>query len=365
MIGTIGAVAYFWNDGALIADLQAKLSTATDALDKSEKDKKDLRKENASLAAQIDQLLSKKSGDKIAADDEPAAPAPGGGPGRRGDRPDLGPLASIGRNFFRGGNFQNPQQRIVMLQARLKLSPEQNAKIKAALDADQKARQALFQQAFQNGGKFDPQAVAAANTINQTLASVLNPEQQRQYAQLQADEKQSRADTAATSQLNSVAPLLQLSQTQSDQIYKQLHDMQMSQPDPMSVLGNPTAMAAANPDKSTDMILKQTLTADQYSLYQQDQAAQGGRRRGNNPQTNPANTAPQTGAGTGTVPVITTSASTGQSVTFSGMTGTASVSSPGTATTTSAPAATTQVNAASNVTSNAAPATTGTTAPAQ
>ena len=48
-------------------------------------------------------------------------------------------------------------------------------------------------------GSSTPAAVAAANTLDKTLADALNPEQQRQYTQLQADEKASSADTAATS----------------------------------------------------------------------------------------------------------------------------------------------------------------------
>ena len=46
---------------------------------------------------------------------------------------------------------------------------------------DNQARREAFRQARQNGGQVDPAALAAANTLDKTMASVLSPQQQGQY----------------------------------------------------------------------------------------------------------------------------------------------------------------------------------------
>jgi len=277
VLGMIGAVGYshFLGNDSLLADLQAKLDAANAALAKSDQDKKDLTRENSSLADQIDQLEKSISDLKHQAE-ATTAPAPAAQTARTQPTPDMGALAGVMRGLFRGG-FQNPQQRMILLKARLHLSAEQMAKIQAALTADSNARRDLMRQAFQNGGKVDPAAAAKANTLDSVMADLLNPEQQRQYQQLQADEKVARADTSVTTQVNSVSPLLQLNETQRQQMYDALYQVQMSAPDPNSLITNPNAVSVLTAQaQANNAALQKVLTADQWSLYQQQNQAFGG-----------------------------------------------------------------------------------------
>jgi Spy/CpxP family protein refolding chaperone len=195
--------------------------------------------------------------------------------------------AGMMMSMFRGG--MHGQQRLFLLKSRLHLSADQEAAIKAAMDADGKARRALARQMF-GGGKVDPQAAANADTLDKTLASVLTPEQQAAYQQVQADEKTSRADTEATVQVNQVTPLLQLSDSQKEQVFNALYQVQASAPDPISLMTNPNAatVIAAQAQATQDALAK-VLTPDQMALYQQEGQTVsqfggfgGGRRGGGN-----------------------------------------------------------------------------------
>jgi Spy/CpxP family protein refolding chaperone len=174
-----------------------------------------------------------------------------------------------------------------LLQTRLHLTPDQAAKIKAAMDADAQAHRTLMQQAFRNNGQVDPAAAAKADTLDQTLATVLTPEQQTAYQQVQADEEASRADMAATMQVDQMAPLLQLSDSQKDQVVQALYQVQASAPDPASLLTNPNAASIVTAQaQATQAALAKVLTPDQMALYQQEAQAMPqfgfGRRGGGN-----------------------------------------------------------------------------------
>jgi cell division protein FtsB len=279
LVGTVGALGYshYFGDGSLLADLQAQLDAAKAALNMADAKRKELAEETNSLSTQVNQLQSTNDQMKKQAATAPAAPAQPAGPAA-----DFSAIAGALRDMFRGGGMRNPQQRMFLLQTRLKLSPEQAAKISAAMQADMRARGDMFQQ-MRNGGKVDPATVAAANTVDATMQAVLNPEQQRQYAQLQTDEKNARADSAANSQVNSIAPLLQLSDTQKDQVYGALYQTQLSAPDPTTLFGNPAAMATLQAQAAaTAAAMQKALTPDQLAVYQQEQAMNGGPRRGGN-----------------------------------------------------------------------------------
>ncbi len=173
---------------------------------------------------------------------------------------------------MRGGP-QGQQQRLFLLQARLHLTPDQQAAIKAAMTADEQARRNAMRQMFRNGGKPDPAAAAAANTntLDSTLAKVLTPDQMTSYQQVQADEQASRADAAATAQLDQIAPLVQLSDSQKEQVSNALYQLQMTAPDPQSLMTNPNPEAAiAAQAQATQAALAKVLTPDQMALVQQE-----------------------------------------------------------------------------------------------
>jgi len=265
-----GALAYshYLGDGSLVADLQAKLDAANADLAAAQKDKQKLSQlssENTGVSDQIDALSASNEDLRkqlAALKSTPTA------------SPQLNPvtLAGMLMGMMRGGGgpFQ-AQQRLFVMQKRLNLTPDQAAKIKAAMDADNKARRDLMRQRFQNGGKVDPAAAAAADTLDSTLATVLSPDQQAQYQQLQADEKAARAETSATAQIDGVMPLLQLSDSQKQQAMDALYQVQMQAPDPTSLITSPDPMGALTAQaQSTQAVLSKVLTPDQMTLYSQE-----------------------------------------------------------------------------------------------
>ena len=264
VIGAVAALAYSNYVGdARLADLQAQLDAANADLAKLKSDKQQLAKETSGVSSQVDQLQQSNEDLKKQLDDLKKAPANG--------IASVNPmtLAGMMMGMFRGGGMQG-QARMFLLQNRLKLTPDQSAKIKAAMDADNAARRQLMQQRFRNGGKIDPQAAASANTLDQTLATVLTPEQQTAYQQLQADEQTSRAETSATVQVNQMSPLLQLSDSQKDQVSNALYQIQMTAPDPATLITDPNATSEILAQaQATQAALAKVLTPDQMALYQQ------------------------------------------------------------------------------------------------
>ena len=278
VIGTVSALAYshYFGDGKLLAGLQAQLDAANANLAKAAQEKQRLASETSSVSDQVDHLLAANEELKHQLDgsQKPSAPVVAA--------PTINPMVFAG--MMRGG-FQS-QQRLFLLQSRLHLTPDQAAIVKAAMDADAKQRQELGRQMFR-GGTVDPQAVAKANTLDQTLATILTPDQQAAYKQVQTDEQTSRASTSATTQLNQVAPLLQLSDAQKDQVYTQLYQVDMAAPDPTSLMTNPNAPSVlAKQSQAIQDALSKVLSTDQMTLYQEQQAQSlsryggGGRRRG-------------------------------------------------------------------------------------
>jgi hypothetical protein len=285
--GTLGALAYshYLGDGSLLAGLQSQLDAATADLAKLKTDRQQLSKETSGVSDQVDQLEASNADLRKQLDEVKSAP-----PSTNAAPLNPATLTGMLMGMMRGGGgpFQ-AQQRLFVMQSRLKLTAEQSATIKAALDADQKARRDLMRQRFQNGGKVDPAAAAAANTLDKTLATVLSPDQQTAYQQLQTDEKASRAEIAATSQIDGMMPLLQLSDSQKEAAMEALYQIQVSAPDPNNLVTDPNAMTAlATQAQSTQAALAKVLNQDQLALYQQQaqQQAQAvsafGRGRGGN-----------------------------------------------------------------------------------
>ena len=366
LLGTVGALAYshYLGDGSLLADLQAKLDAANATLAKSEKDKKDLASETSGLTSQVDALQASNSDLKTKlVDAQKSTPATAAAP-------PFNPMALAGMmmNMFRGG--LQGQQRMLLLKTRLHLTPEQTTAIQAAMDADAKARRELMGQMFRNGGKVDPQAAAGANTLDKTLASVLNADQQREYQQVQAEEKTSRADSMATMTVDQFAPLMQFTDAQREQVYNALYQIQSSAPDPMNLITSPDAAAqVAAQMKATNDALGKVLTPDQQALYQQagQSMMNGGGFRQRTTTTGNTTTTSTTGNGmiVGTTTTTTTTNSATPGINLPPGTPTTATNPPGQppVPTTAAPAATDTSGA------SPAPVTTGTVsggaAPAQ
>jgi hypothetical protein len=289
-LGVAGALAYShdFGDGKLLADLQAQLDDAKARLAKSEADKKLLQEQATGEGDQLTQLVTSNESLKkqLASQGQTPVAAPVATPA-------LNP-ALIGAimGMMRGGPGRSPEQRMFLMQTRLKLSPDQSAKIKAAMDADQQARRDLFRQARENGTRPDAAAIAATNTLDKTLATVLSPAQQQQYQQLQSDEKAARAETSATQQVDQMMPLLQLTDDQKGKAMNAIYQQQLAAADPATLMANPAAAVPVltSQGEQTQTALKSVLSPDQYAIYQQDQQVMaqaaanfggGGRNRGN------------------------------------------------------------------------------------
>ncbi len=290
VLGTVGALAYsqYVEDNRL-ADLQAQLDAANAKLTKDAQVGKSMSQETSSVSDQIDHLQATNDDLRKQIEDLKSG-APTSATASAGVTVNPLTLAGIMRGMMRGGG--QGQNRMLLLQTRLHLTPDQTAKIKAAMDADNRARGEAMRAMFRNGGKPDPNAAPPANTLDQTLTATLSPSQQMEYKKVQADEQTSRAETSATIQMDQMAPLLQLSDAQKDQVSSALYQLQMSQPDPTSLITNPDAMSVlASQAKNTEAVMAKVLTPDQMGVYQQAGQAFsqvgfggggfGGRNRGN------------------------------------------------------------------------------------
>ena len=266
VVGTLGTLAfshYVQGDGA--TPVQAETKHAATATGNSQ----ELKSEVDALSAQIQQLSSSNDDLKHQLADAKTSPPP--------PAPTINPMMIAG--MMRGG-FQT-QQKLLLLKSRLHLTPDQEAAVKTAMEADARQRGQLIRQLFRGGQSNNaqtnasgnpsaPPAAANPNSLDQTLASILTPDQMASYKQVQTDVKTSQADTSATSQVDQVAPLLQLSDSQKDQVYNALYQVQIAAPDPVSLLGNPDAASIlAAQSKATEAALANVLTPDQMALYQQ------------------------------------------------------------------------------------------------
>jgi hypothetical protein len=235
-------------------------------LAKIKNDKQLLSRETSGASDQVDELEKSNSDLKKQLEEAKNATPPAA--------PTLTPaeVAGMVMNMMRGGGLAT-QQRMLLLKSRLHLTTDQEATIKAAMEADAQKRRELGRQMFM-GGKIDPQAAAGANTLAQTLQTVLSPDQQVAYKQVQTEEQTSRADTSAAIQVNQVAPLLQLSDTQKDQVFNAIYQVQMNAPDPSTLLTNPNAMnVLTSQAQATQEALSKVLTPDQLALYEEQMQA--------------------------------------------------------------------------------------------
>ena len=111
--------------------------------------------------------------------------------------------------------------------------------------------------------------------VDKTLNEILTPEQKTTYQQIQDDEKKCTAETMATFQMNQLAPALQLSETQKDQVYAALYQAQMNPQTspPGSNPSNPASYLDAQAKAKEDALAK-ILTPEQMTTYRQQSQSQ-------------------------------------------------------------------------------------------
>ncbi len=278
-VGIVGALGYshYLGEGKQLEQLQADLAAAQANVAKVTKESQDAKSETDAMSEQIKQLSATKDDLKNqveqlksagAAPVAPAAPAPN-------------PMANMA-GMMKAGMAQHVEEQLLLLKSRLHLTPDQEAAVKAALEDEAKRGEEMAAKMF-SGGKIDPQAMAdlkGVKTLDQTLNDILTPDQKTAYDQLKTDQKNSAAESAATFQMNQLAPLLQLNDGQKDQVANALYQAQLNMQDPAWIKNNmgtngtdPSAMMDAQAKAKEDALSK-ILTPDQLATYHQQAQSQ-------------------------------------------------------------------------------------------
>ena len=146
------------------------------------------------LNKQVDELKSASA----------AAPAPAAS----------NPMANMA-GLMKAGMAQHEQEQLLLLEARLHLTPEQIAAVKAAMDEEGKRGEEMAAKMLA-GGKIDPQALADLKnfkSVDQTLKDILSPDQKTEYQQMKTDQKNSSAESMASIQMNQMAPVASAERT--------------------------------------------------------------------------------------------------------------------------------------------------------
>ena len=278
VLGALGALGYshYLGEGKQLADLQSQVATFQSDLASAKDTSKLAKSENDALTAQVQQLITTKD------DLQKKVDSGQGGSGSSALLPP-GVSSSDMAGLVKAQIGQVNDQKLRMLELRLHLTPDQIAKIKAAMDAENE-RTAEMSTRFLAGQKIDMKSLMkdARNfkTADQTIQDVLTPDQKAAYAQIQSDQKKSQAETTASFEMNQVAPMLNLSETQKDQVESALYQAQLDSQDPKwiqknaaNMKGDPTAMMDAQ-EKAKEDALASILTPDQMTAYKQQAQSQ-------------------------------------------------------------------------------------------
>jgi chromosome segregation ATPase len=276
-IGVLGALGYshYLGEGKQLADIQAELNTAKTSLAKATQESSQAKSETDSMSAQIQQLSSTKEELKKQLEElKGASPA-----AATTSAPN--PMAGMA-GMMKAGMAEHYQQQLLLLKSRLHLTPEQEAVVKAAMDQEGKRAEEMSAKMFA-GGKIDPQAMADLKnlkSVDQTLNDILTPDQKTAYQQIKTDQKNSAAEMMVTVEMNQVSPLLQLNDSQKDQVYSALYQVQLDTQDPNWIKNNvttsatdPLAILEAQAKAKEDALAK-ILTPDQLATYHQQAQSQ-------------------------------------------------------------------------------------------
>ena len=173
-----------------------------------------------------------------------------------------------------------------MLFRSLHLTPEQEVAVKAAMENETKLGQEMM--AKFGSGKMDPhnpqnmadlKAMTEGNkSVDQTLKDILTPDQKTEYQQMQTEQKNSAQESMATSQTSQLAPLLQLSDSQKDQVYSALYQANLDTQSPDWIkahvnVADPGSILDAQAKAKEDALSK-VLTPSQLATYHQQAQSQ-------------------------------------------------------------------------------------------
>jgi hypothetical protein len=276
--GALAALGYshYLGEGQQLSDLQGQIAKLQSDLASAKNTSVLAKRENDALADQVQQLIASKSKLEKQASDGTNAP------GVTIPLPQ-GFNSSDMAGIMKQQLAQMNDQKLRMLEARLHLTPDQVAKLKAAMDAESDRAQAMGAKML-SGQKVDMQSImkdaGKTKSVEQTLQDILTPDQKTAYQGIQNEQKKTQAETSASFEMNQAAPLLNLSENQKDQMESALYQVQIDSEDPKwlqqhnsSTPGDPTAYMDAQ-EKAKEDALSSILTPEQMAAYKQQQESQ-------------------------------------------------------------------------------------------
>jgi hypothetical protein len=119
--------------------------------------------------------------------------------------------------------------KMAALKARLNLSPDQEKAIQAIMDKQAQLAESMAEKVM-NGASPDEMKKAAhdqgvdkdALNLDKQLQNILSPDQQAEYANMQADDKKNQIETMTNLELSSIQGTVQLSDDQKDKVFTAL-----------------------------------------------------------------------------------------------------------------------------------------------
>jgi hypothetical protein len=283
LAGALAALGYshYLGEGKNLSELQLELSDKATALATAQKESQTAKSETEAMSTQIQQLTATKQDLTHQVEQLKSAAAP---PAATAPAPAImGFSGSSMASIVKAQMASRNEEKFQRLVKRLNLTDDQQATLRAAMDAEDKRTEEMTAKMLA-GGKVDPAAVAAemkgTKSVEQTLNDMLTPDQKTTYTQMKTDEKANNAEAMASMEMNQMATSLNLSDAQKDQVGSALYQNQLNMQDPAwikanmpSTPGDPLAMIDAQAKAKEDALAK-VLTPDQLATYHQQAQSQ-------------------------------------------------------------------------------------------
>lgn len=164
---------------------------------------------------------------------------------------------------------QRIESRLLALGTALNLTPNQKAAVQAALEKGSSERDALREAGFSSGKPPSPEQFAASEKAQEdAILATLTSDQLGAYSEYKDAEKQTRAETRASQQLNELQSSLSLTAAQKDAAYQLFADQAIA---PAATSADP-AKAWEEQRAATLAAMSEILSPEQYELYQKQEA---------------------------------------------------------------------------------------------
>jgi hypothetical protein len=174
-------------------------------------------------------------------------------------------------------------ERLAALKSRLKLTPDQETKVRALLESSpDMGRGAGLLEGVKvavngnaGGVSLSSAAASAGNatggSFDEQLAALLSPDQQDEFVAFQQEQRENRVEIATNREMTQLQQQLTLTPEQKDQAYQALGDIARNEADQPANGFDPAAMAAAKQARVD--ALRPILTPEQLKAYESNPAA--------------------------------------------------------------------------------------------